>query len=82
MKIPPIHNMVVQWDKGDHAFFFNKFVDCNTYINIDNPDNVIPHKLSYNSYYTDMIKYRPHLYLPVKASTLDELKLEHPELFI
>lgn len=74
--------MVVQWDKGDHNFFFNRFVDCDTYINIDKPNNIIPNKVSYNSYYTEMITYRPHIYLPVKASTLDELKLEHPELFL
>lgn len=73
--------MVVQYRKNWPVYFY-MFGDCSTYVNITYPNNIVPHPSDYNSYYVDMLERKPHLYLPVKASTLDELKLEHPELFL
>ena len=81
MKIPTVHNMVVQWYKYQ-ATYFNIFENCPAFVNLTNPSNSLPHVLDYDSYYTNMLDLKPYFYFPVKSSTLDEIKLEHPELFI
>ena len=81
MEIPPIHNMVVQWHK-DQSTYFNIFENCPAFVNLTNPRDILPHVLDYDAYYIGVLDRKPYLYFPVKASTLDELKLEHPELFL
>lgn len=81
MKIPPVHNMVVQSYKSLPTYFVT-FGNCTTLINLTEPNGNISHILDYDSFYTDIIEHKPYLYISVKASTLDELKLEHPELFL
>lgn len=73
--------MVVQWYK-DQPTYFNVFENCPAFINLSEPITTMPHTLDYDAYYISMVDRKPYLYLPVKASTLDELKLEHPELFL
>ena len=73
--------MVVQWHK-DQPIFFNIFENGGAYINIADPYNILPYVVDYDAYCISMINRKPYLYFPVKASTLDELKLEHPELFL
>ena len=81
MKVPPIHNMVIQWRKNQ-PIFFNIFENGGAYINIADPYNILPYVVDYDSYYVGILERKPYLYIPVKASTFDELKLEHPELFL
>ena len=83
MKIPPIHNMIVQWHKYEPISL--GIFDENThtvFIDTTNGNIRIFETINYKSYYSDILNYTPLLYFPVKASTLDELKLEHPELFL
>lgn len=73
--------MVVQWDKNA-PIFLNVFTyNKNFYFDL-HKGLVKLHYNTYESYYEELLNYTPHFYLPVKASTLDELKLEHPELFL
>lgn len=81
METPPVHNMIVQWER-ESAIFFNVFDTKNPfYSNISN-GKWRPTRTSYDKYYAIIVDRNPHLYIPVKSTTIDELRLEHPELFI
>ena len=94
MTIPPIHNCIVQWlndpSDGDDGLYLNIFLTDSDpyYYNLTSeymPDTIAePFSKTYEGYMTDVLNVwdPPYLYIPTTATTAEEVRSLHPELFI
>ena len=86
MKLPPVHNSIVQWDKGGKIYFniFDTPRPCFIYLS-NHEEDWEPTDFRYTSYeeYIEKIyNGKVSIYIPTTATTVEEARQLHPELLI
>lgn len=87
MEIPPVHNCIVQWDKGGKIYLniFDTSSPCFFYLSAYEEDRE-PMDFRYTSYeeYIEKIYNNNSIsiYIPTTATTIEEALQLHPELLI
>lgn len=84
MNTPPVHNSIVQWNKGD-TIFFNIFDSPQPgYFDLSSPgkDWELFLHVTYEAYMKDLYRDGVSIYIPTTATTVEEALQLYPELFI
>ena len=86
MKLPPIHNCIVQWRKGE-KIYLNVFDTPRPYFfylsayEEDWEPTYFSHN-SYEDYIEEVFDRGAPIYIPTTATTVEEARQLHPELLI
>ena len=86
MTIPPVHNCIVQWDKGGKIYLNIFDAPCPYFLYLsDYEEDWEPMDFRYTSYeeYIEKIYNSDvSIYIPTTATTVEEALQLHPELLI